>query len=114
MGETIHPLSNLNVDPAIRSDNVGKAVMNNDFIRDDVETETHVLGVLHGSVKVEISKVDAQKLDSMCHGEISRWCALVSWIVNLIATNGEPNAIFLLFLWLVTAVNASVGGAFVS
>ncbi len=35
MEKTIHPLSNLNVDPAIRSDNVAKGVVDNDFVRDD-------------------------------------------------------------------------------
>ncbi len=62
MRKTIHPLLNLNVDPGVRSDNVVKVVMCNDFIEDDVEREMHVLGVWHGSVEVEISKVDAQKL----------------------------------------------------
>ncbi len=62
MGKTIHPLSNLNVYSAIRSDNVTKVVMDDDFVRDDVEMETHVLGVWHGGVEVEIGKVDAQKL----------------------------------------------------
>ena len=62
LGKTIHPLSNNNVDPAVRSDNVAKVIMEDDFIGDDVETETHVLGVWHGSVEVEISKDNAQKL----------------------------------------------------
>jgi hypothetical protein len=62
LGKTIHPLSNLNVNPAIGSDNVGKVVMDNDFIGDDVEMEMHVLGFQHGSVEVEIGKVNAQKL----------------------------------------------------
>ncbi len=62
MGKTIHPLSNLNVDLAVRSDNVTKVVMDDNFIGDDVKTEMHILGVWHGRVEVEISKVDAQKL----------------------------------------------------
>jgi hypothetical protein len=62
--KTLHPLSNLNIDPAIRSDNVAKVVMDNDFIGDDVETVTHLLGVWHGSVEVEISEVNDQKLGS--------------------------------------------------
>jgi hypothetical protein len=62
LGKTIHPLLNLNVDPAVRSDNVVKVVMDNDFIGDDVKMEIHALWVLHGSVEAEISKVDAQKL----------------------------------------------------
>jgi hypothetical protein len=57
LGKTIHPLSNLNVDPAIRIDNATKVVMDNDFIGDDVEMETHTLGI-----EVEIGKVHAQKL----------------------------------------------------
>ncbi len=56
LGKSIHPLYNINVDPAIRSDNVAKVVIDNGFIGDDVETETHVLGVWHGSVEVDISK----------------------------------------------------------
>ncbi len=62
MGKTIHPLPNFDVDPAVRSDNVAKAVMADDFVGDDVEMETHVLGVWHGGVEVEIGKVNAQKL----------------------------------------------------
>ncbi len=64
MGKTIHPLPNLDVDPAIRSDNVAKVLTNNNFVGDDVEMETHVFGVWHGGVEVEIGKVDAQKLGS--------------------------------------------------
>ncbi len=62
MGKTIHPLPNLNLDPAIRSDIVAKVVMDDDFVRDDNETEMHVFGIQHGGVEVEIGKVDAQKL----------------------------------------------------
>ncbi len=63
LGKTIHPLSNLNVYPAVRSDNVPQVVMDNDFIGDDVEKEMHVLGVWYGGFEVEIGKVDAQKHD---------------------------------------------------
>ncbi len=62
MGKTVNPLSNLSVDPAVRSDNVAKIIMGDDFIGDDVKMETHVLGVWHGGVEVEIREVDAQKL----------------------------------------------------
>jgi hypothetical protein len=62
LGKTIHPLSNLNVDSAIRSDNVTKVVMDDGFFGDDVKMERHVLRVWHGTVEVEISEVDAQKL----------------------------------------------------
>ncbi len=62
MGKTIHPLPNLNVDPAVRSDNVAKVVMDDDFVGDDVETEMHELRVWHGGVEVEIGKADAQKI----------------------------------------------------
>ena len=121
---TIHPLSNLNVYPAIRSDNVAKVVMDNDFVRDDVEMEMHVFGVRHGGVEVEIGEVDAQKLgtrgtdvgidEEFGRGEIGHWCALVAWIVDPIAANGEPNTMFHFLLWLVIVANAAVGGAFVS
>ncbi len=124
MGKTIHPLPNLNVYPAVRSDNVTKVVMDNDFVQDDVKMEIHVLGVWHGGVEVEISKVDAQKLgprgtdgginEYFGRCEIGCWCALVAWIVDAIAANGEPNVMFLFLLWLVIAANASIGGAFVS
>ncbi len=66
MGKTIHPLPNINVDPAIRSDNVPRVVMDDDFVGDDVEMETHVFGVRHGGVEVEIGKVDSQKLGPRC------------------------------------------------
>ncbi len=48
LGKTIHSLFNLNVYPSIRSDNVAKVVVDDDFNRDDVETEMHVFGVWHG------------------------------------------------------------------
>ncbi len=124
MGKTIHPLANLDVDQAIRSDNVAKVVMDDDFIGDDVKLASHVLGVWHGGVEVDIGKVNAQKLGPRGNDggideyfgcdEIGRWCALVSWIVNPIAANGDPNIMFLFLLWSVFAANASVGGGFVS
>jgi hypothetical protein len=124
LGKTIHPLWNLDIYPSIRSDNVAKVVMDNDFVRDDVEMEMHVFRVRHGCVEVEIGEVEAQKLgtrgtdvgidEEFGRGEIGHWCALVAWIVDVIAPKGEPNAMFLFFLWLVIAANAAVGGAFVS
>ncbi len=51
LGKTIHPLLNFNVHPAIRSDNIAKVVMEDDFVGDDVETETHVFGVRHGGLR---------------------------------------------------------------
>jgi hypothetical protein len=102
LGKTIRPLLNLNVYPSVRSDNVAKVVVDDDFVGDDVEMETHVFGVQHGGIEVETGKVDAQKLspwgadgeidEEFGHGEISRWCAFVAWIVNAIATNSEPYA----------------------
>jgi hypothetical protein len=62
LGKTILSLPNLDVDPAVRSDNVAKVVTDIDFVRDDVEMEMHVLGVWHGGVEVEIGEVNAQKL----------------------------------------------------
>ncbi len=122
LGKTLHPLLNLNVYPAIKSDNFVKVVMDNDFVGDDDEMETHVFGVWHGGVVVEIGKVDAQKLgprgtdggidEEFGRGEIGGWCALVAWIVNAIAANGEPNAMFLFFLRPAIAANMAVGGAF--
>ncbi len=44
MGKTIHPLPNFDVDPAIRSDNVAKVLMVDDFVGDDVKMAMHVLG----------------------------------------------------------------------
>ncbi len=103
-GKTIHPLSNLDVYLSIRSDNVTKVVVDDDFIRDGVRTDTHVFGVWHGGVEVEIGEVYAQKLcprgadggidEEFGRGEIGRWCAFVAWIVDVIAANSEPNAIF--------------------
>ncbi len=101
-----------------------KVVMDSDFFGDDVKTETHVFGIWHGPVEVEIGEVDDQKLgprgtdggidEEFGRGEIYLWCALVAWIVDAIATNGKPNTMFLFFLWLVIAANAAVDGAFVS
>ncbi len=72
----------------------------------------------------KIGKDDAQKLgpggtdgrvdEEFGRGEIGSRCALVAWIVYGIAAKGEPNAMFLLFLWLVIATNAAKGGVLVS
>jgi len=62
LGKTIHPLLNLNVDLAVKSDNVAKVVMDSVFVGDDVKMERHVLGVQHGCVEIVIGEVDAQKL----------------------------------------------------
>ncbi len=62
LGKTIHPPPNFDVDPAIRSDNVAKVVMVDDFVGDYVKMETHILGVQHEGVEVEIGEVNAQKL----------------------------------------------------
>ncbi len=59
LGKTIHPLSNLDVYPSVRSDNVAKVVMDNDFVGDDIKTEKHVFGAWHGGVELEIDEVDA-------------------------------------------------------
>ncbi len=93
MEKTIHPLSNLDVYPSVRSDYVTKVVMDNDFVGDDVKMEMHVFRVRHGGVEVEIGKVDAQKLcprgldggidEDFGHGEIGHWCALAAWIVDV-------------------------------
>jgi hypothetical protein len=61
LGNTIHSLSNLDVNTSVRSDNVAKVVMDNDLIGADVEMEMHAFGVWHGGVEVEVGKVDAQK-----------------------------------------------------
>ncbi len=124
MGKTIQTLSNLNVYTSIRRDNVSKVVMDYDFVGDDVEMETHIFGVWHGGVEVEISEVNAQQLcprstdggsyEEFGHGEIGHWCAFVAWIVDAIATNGEPNVVFLFFLWSINAANAAKCGEFVS
>jgi hypothetical protein len=124
LGMTIHPLLNLGVYPSIRSDYAAKVVMDNYFVRDEVEMKSHVFRVRHGVVEVEIGKVNAKNLcpwgtdggidEEFGRGEIGCWCALVAWIVDAIAANSEPNAMFLFFLWSVIAANAAVGGAFVS
>jgi hypothetical protein len=98
--------------------------MVDDFVCDDVKMETYLFGVWHGGVVVEICKVDSPKLCPQCtdggidkevdRGEIGVWCAFVVWIVNAIATNGEPNAMFLIFLWLIIVANVAIGGLFVS
>ncbi len=88
MRKTIHPLLNLDVYPSVRSDNVAKFLIDNDFVGDDVKTETHLFRVWHGGVEVEIGKVDAQKLclqgtdggidEEFGRGEIGHWCAIVA------------------------------------
>ncbi len=88
LGKTTHPPANLNVNPTVRSDNVSKVILDDDFVRDDVETEMHVFGVWHGGVEVEIGDVNAQNLcpwgaddevdEEFGRGEISHWCAFVA------------------------------------
>jgi hypothetical protein len=121
--KTIHSLANLDVNPTVRSDNVAKVVVDDDFVGDDVEMETHVFGVRHGGVEIEIGKANAQKLspqgadcgidEDFGPGEISHWCAFLAWIVDAIATNSEPNAMLLFFLWSIIAADAAIGGKFV-
>ncbi len=41
-------------------------------------------------------------------GEISRWCVFVASMFDAVATNNEPNAIFLFFLLSIISVNARV------
>ncbi len=90
MGKTILPLPNLDVDPAVWSDNVAKVVMDNDFVMDDAKTETHVLGVWHGGVEVEIGKVDAQKLGPRAtDGELMSSLAVVRLAVGVLLLPGE-------------------------
>jgi hypothetical protein len=58
---------------------------------------------MYSGFEVEIGEVNAQKLspwgadgqidEEFGRGEISRRCVFVAWIVDAIATNGEPNAI---------------------
>jgi hypothetical protein len=36
--------------------------MVDDFVGDDVKMETHVLGIQHGGVEIEIGKINTQKL----------------------------------------------------
>jgi hypothetical protein len=62
LGKTIHLLPDFDVDPALRSDNVAKVVMDDDFVEDDIKMETHVLEVWHGGVEIKNGKVNAQKL----------------------------------------------------
>ncbi len=74
--------SSQHVHPFVRSDNVAKVVVDDDFVGDDVKMEMHVFGVLHGGALVEIAKVDAQILsprgadgridEEFSHGEMSR------------------------------------------
>ncbi len=98
--------------------------MDDDFVGDDVKMKTHVFKDQHGGVELEIDEVDAQKLSPRgaddgvdevfgC-GEISRWCAFVAWIVDVIAVNSEPNAMLLLFLQSIIVAYAALGGGFVS
>jgi hypothetical protein len=85
LGKTIHPLLNLNVCPSIRSDNVTKVVMYDDFVGDDGKTETHVFETQHGGVEVEIGKVDAQKHGSRgTDGRIDEEFGLVSSAVGVL------------------------------
>jgi hypothetical protein len=60
LAKTIHLLLNLDVYPSVRRDNATKVVMDDDFMWDDVKTETHVFRVWHSGVEVEIGKDDAQ------------------------------------------------------
>ncbi len=62
LGKTIHPLPYFKVDPAVRSDNVTKVVIVDDFVGDDVKTEMHIPRVWYGVVEIKIGKVDAQNL----------------------------------------------------
>ncbi len=58
LGKTIHPLLDVDVDPFIRSENVTKVVVDDDFVGDDIEM--HVFGARHGGVEAKIGKVHDQ------------------------------------------------------
>jgi hypothetical protein len=89
LGKTIHPLLNLDVDPTVKSDNVAKVIVDDDYVGDDVETETHVLRVSHGGVEVEIGKIDAQKLaPRVLIVELMRSLAMVRSAVGLLLFPG--------------------------
>ncbi len=45
MGKTIYPLTNLDIYPTVRSDNVAKVVVNDDYVGYGVKTKTHLFGV---------------------------------------------------------------------
>ncbi len=51
LGKTIHPFTNLNVNLTIRSDNVTKFVVDDDFIGDDVRWKCMYLGFDMGGLR---------------------------------------------------------------
>jgi hypothetical protein len=89
LGKTIHPFSNLNVYPSVRSDNVAKVVVDDDFVRDDVEIKMHVFGVWHEGVEVEIGKVNAPKLSPwVLMVELMRSLAMVRSAIGVLLLPG--------------------------
>ncbi len=90
LGKILHPFLNLNVYPSVRSDNVTKVVMDDDFVEDDVKIETHVFRVQHGGVEVEFGKVDAQKLcPRVLMVELMRSLAVARLAVGVLLLPGE-------------------------
>jgi hypothetical protein len=97
LGEIIHSLLDFNVNLTVRSDNVTKVAVDDNFVGGDVVMEMHVFGVWHGGVEVESGKFDAQKPcpqgadggidEEFGRGEISCGCTLVARIINAIAAN---------------------------
>jgi hypothetical protein len=83
------PLLNLNVNLTIKSDNVVKVVVDDDFIGDDAETETHVLRVCMGVLRYKLARLMPQNLaPEVLMVELMRSLAMVRSAVGVLLLPG--------------------------
>ena len=116
LGEAVHSFPNFDVDPSVFVNLVPKDVFYDDLLRDDVESEVHVVRIGHWCVEVEVGFVNAGESyrgvneefggEKVCSGS-----ALVAKEVDEITANRESSAIDLLLLQPDVADDATVGGA---
>ena len=95
-----------------------------DFVRDQVETETHVFVVFHWSHEVEVGEIhaietcmwsrDGRVDEELSSDKIGSGSALVTFVGDTVASHGKACAMWFIFLWSVVANNATVCGVLVT
>ncbi len=97
--------------------------MLDDFVGDDCNGQSHVLVSFHGSVEVEIFKIDAHEFgargaeNAVEHefgsGEIGSGTSDIAVVLNSVATGSPADAFGVGFLRAVSADDSDVGGLLV-
>ena len=117
--ESIHSLSDFDIDVPIFSDFGGKIVLLDKVVEEVAKFEPHIFVVRHRSVEVEIFDVECHELGTRsgdytveekfyCE-EIDGGCATVIWVVYSITTNCETCMVGIIFFQSVVDNNTAVG-----